>query len=102
MSKSKDRELAFINAIRQNDLVQVFHRSIGSRVLVMTGPFPFLVIGEIKGTLSDFVLIQIETTHVTEMEGKTIRIHVESIETFYIEEEGKPLIPDIQEKPERD
>jgi len=89
------REMARINAMREFDLIDVFQRNLGARALLLMSPFPFLVIGTIRSTAIDFVLIDIETTHVTELEGSTIRINVETIEAFYIEEPGMPPIPEI-------
>jgi hypothetical protein len=80
-----------INDIRQAVLVQTFKEAKGKRVLVMTPFFPFLIIGEIVNVISDFVFIKIETTHIQEIEGEKIRIHIDDIDVFHIEEEGNPI-----------
>ncbi|RUQ29400.1 hypothetical protein ELQ35_10530 [Peribacillus cavernae] len=80
-----------INDIRQAVLSQTFEDAIGKRVLVMTPFFPFLIIGEIKNVKSDFIIISIETTHIQEIEGQRIRIHIDDIDVFHIEEDGSPI-----------
>lgn len=89
------RELAdkgmAINDIRQAVLSRTFEDATGKMVLVMTPFFPFLIIGEIMNVKSDFVIIKIETTHIQEIEGQRIRIHIDDIDVFHIEEEGNPI-----------
>ncbi len=92
---SKPAPETAINAIRMGAVTQAFREGDGQRALVLIGQFPFLVIGEIDRVASDYVLVKVETTHITEIEGKTIRIHIDEIEAFYIEGHG-PSIPSIR------
>ncbi|PGK30365.1 hypothetical protein [Priestia megaterium] len=85
-----------VNAIRQAVVTQTFKDNVGERVFLLIGPYPFLVIGIIVDVLSDYVLVEAEITNVSELDDEEFRIHIDSIEVFYIEEEGKP-IPDIRD-----
>ncbi|MGG3197262.1 hypothetical protein [Priestia aryabhattai] len=85
-----------VNAIRQAVVTQNFKDSIGERVFLLIGPYPFLIIGTIVDVLSDYVVVETEITNVSELDDEEFRIHIDSIEVFYIEEEGKP-IPDIRD-----
>ncbi|MBZ6483975.1 hypothetical protein [Priestia aryabhattai] len=85
-----------VNAIRQAVVTQNFKDSIGERVFLLIGPYPFLIIGTIVDVLSDYVVVEAEITNVSELDDEEFRIHIDSIEVFYIEEEGKP-IPDIRD-----
>jgi hypothetical protein len=45
--------------------------------------------------VSDYVLIEAEVTNIFELDGEVFRVHIDSIEVFYIENEGIQ-IPDIR------
>ncbi|WP_054712807.1 hypothetical protein [Bacillus sp. JCM 19041] len=83
-----------INEIRQAVVTEAFRDAIGQRVLVLIPQFPFLIIGEIVDVVSDYVLIDVETTHITEFEERVIRLHLDDIEVFFIED-GNTEIPTI-------
>ncbi|WP_280157805.1 hypothetical protein P5616_028775 (plasmid) [Priestia aryabhattai] len=85
-----------INALRQAVVSKAFEESAGKRALLLIGPYPFLVIGSIVEVLSDYVVIEAEITNVAELDDEIFRIHIDNIEVFYIEEDGK-LIPDIRD-----
>ncbi|MEH7604416.1 hypothetical protein [Priestia megaterium] len=85
-----------INALRQAVVTKAFEESPGKRALLLIGPYPFLVIGSIVEVLSDYLVIEAEITNVAELDDEIFRIHIDNIEVFYIEEDGKP-IPDIRD-----
>lgn len=80
-----------INQIRQDVVTDTFIESIGQRVFILLPQFPFLVIGEITEVVGDFVFVFVETTHITELEDKVLRIHIDDIHVFYIENDGPPI-----------
>ncbi|MBE3577905.1 MAG: hypothetical protein IMX00_09485 [Limnochordales bacterium] len=45
--------------------------------------------------VEEFIFVQVETCHVMELEGTTMRIYVDDIEVFYIEDE-KHAIPSLK------
>lgn len=96
MSKNKlpQCECQSINAIRQAAVSREFSNNTGNKALVMISPFPFMVIGKIVKVVEDFVFFDVKTTHISELEGKVLRIHLDDIEVFYIEN-GGPKIPVI-------
>lgn len=85
-----------INALRQAVVTKAFEESAGKRALVLIGPYPFFIVGSIVEVLSDYLVIEAEITNVTELDDEIFRIHIDNIEVFYIEEDGKP-IPDIRD-----
>ena len=84
-----------INAIRNAVVSQEFENNQNNRALILIAPFPFLVIGKIIEVVSDFVVIDAEVTNVSELDDEKFRIHMDDIEVFYIEKEGR-AIPDIR------
>ena len=84
-----------INAIREAVVTLAFRNSIGKRALVLISQFPFLIIGTIEEVISDYVVIKAEVTNVTELDDEIFRVHIDNIEVFYIEDEGRK-IPDIR------
>jgi hypothetical protein len=65
----------------------------GKKAFILTPQFPFMVIGKIVKVIDDYVYIDVESTHISELEGKEMRIQVNTIEAFYIEQEGTPIPP---------
>ncbi|BDH61521.1 hypothetical protein MTP04_16510 [Lysinibacillus sp. PLM2] len=84
-----------INSIRQSVVSGEFENNVGNRALLLIFPFPFLIIGRIKNVVSDYVIIESEVTNVTELDGENFRVHIDDIEVFYIEKQGRK-IPDIR------
>ena len=89
---------SLINGRRESAIAAEFLRNKGRRIFIMMAPFPFMVIGRIKGVESDHLYVQIETTHISEIEGRITCIHIDSIQVFYIEKPGFPRIPKIQDQ----
>lgn len=85
-----------INDIREAVLSGEFQNHKGKKALILIFPFPFLIIGKIKEVVSDYLVINAEVTNVTELDDEEFRVHIDDIEVFYIEKEGKPEIPDIR------
>lgn len=90
-----------INNIRWYFVAREFENNQGKRALILIPQFPFLVIGRIVKVVSDFVFVDVETTHISELEGKVLRIHLDDIEVFHIEEKNSPIprITDTQLDP---
>lgn len=80
-----------INEVRSEALTAAFTEATGRRVFLLTDSFPFMIIGRLAEVSSDFVLVNVETTHITELEGQLMRIHLDAIESFYIEDGGVPI-----------
>ncbi|WP_144549575.1 hypothetical protein [Peribacillus simplex] len=95
LSKQPGIEGRDINAIRYEVVSREFKESQGKRVLILITPYPFLIIGSIVEVVSDYVSIKAEVTNVTELDDEQFRVHIDDIEVFYIEKEGRP-IPDIR------
>ena len=87
---------ADINAIREAFVAVEFSNKIGSRALLLICPYPFLIIGEILEVNSDYLVIKAEVTNVAELDDEVFRVHIDDIEVFYIEKNGKK-IPDIRD-----
>lgn len=87
---------------REMALAKEFADNIGLRVFILMFPFPFMLIGTITRVVDDIIYIEVETTQITELEDKVIRVKVSSINVFYIEKPGKPKIPRINNNVEED
>ncbi|WP_019413650.1 hypothetical protein [Paenisporosarcina sp. TG20] len=86
-----------INDKREDALVTHFKRNIGRRVFILTEAFPFMFIGEIKGVMEDIVALDVETTSVPALEGKEWKVHIDSIDVFYIETGIGAKIPHLKD-----
>lgn len=84
-----------INGIRHAVVSQEFENNQNNRALILIAPYPFLVIGKIIEVVSDFVVIEAEVTNVSELDDEKFNIHIDDIEVFYIEKDGR-AIPDIR------
>ena len=85
-----------INAIREAVVAETFSVNVGRRALILISPYPFLIIGEIISVTSDYLVIKAEVTNVAEFDDEVFRVHIDDIEVFYIEINGKK-IPDIRD-----
>ena len=85
-----------INAIREAVVAETFSVNVGRRALILISPYPFLIIGEIISVTSDYLVIKAEVTNVAEFDDEVFRVHIDDIEVFYIEKNGKK-IPDIRD-----
>lgn len=83
-----------INQIRQDVVSEAFAEAVGQRTFILISSFPFMFIGTICEVESDFLFLDVETTHISELEGRIMRIHIDDINVFYIEN-GGPVIPNI-------
>lgn len=88
--------VADINAIREAVVAEAFSESVGRRAFILIAPYPFLIIGEIISVTSDYLVIKAEVTNVAEFDDEVFRVHIDDIEVFYIEKDGK-RIPDIRD-----
>lgn len=91
MSTTNNSGSLDINAIRNEAVEQAFRAAGGKRTLIMTAEFPFMLIGRILQVESDYVFIDVETTHIDPLEDKIFRVHSDRIVSFYIEEPGRPI-----------
>lgn len=85
-----------LNAVRAAHVTCDFKENLSRRALIIMPSYPFLIIGEIIDVVGDYVVIKAEVTNITELDGETFNIHIDSIEVFYIQKPGKPVIPDIR------
>jgi len=85
-----------INAVREAVVAEEFNQNVGRRAFILIAPYPFLIIGEIKSVTSDYLVIKAEITNVAEFDDEVFRVHLDDIEVFYIEKDGK-RIPDIRD-----
>ena len=85
-----------INAIREAVVAKTFSVNVGQRALILICQYPFLIIGEIMNVISDYLVIKAEVTNVAEFDNEVFRVHIDDIEVFYIEKDGKK-IPDIRD-----
>lgn len=87
-----------INTVREFVVTEEFRVNVGKKALILIAPFPFLIIGTIKAVNGDFLIIKADVTNVNELDDEIFRIHIDEIEVFYIEQPGKPEIPDIRHR----
>lgn len=85
-----------INSVREFVVTQEFKDHIGCKALILIFQFPFLIIGNIQNVIGDYLIIKADVTNVTELDDEIFRVHIDTIEVFYIETEGNPPIPDIR------
>ncbi|WP_461480200.1 hypothetical protein [Paenibacillus sp. PvR052] len=52
-----------------------------------------MMIGRIDRMVSDFVVLEAETTNINELDGRMISVHIDQIEVFYIEGKHGVKIP---------
>ncbi|WP_078544054.1 hypothetical protein [Litchfieldia alkalitelluris] len=86
-----------INVLHDQGLIDHFTRGIGERVFVLTPSFPFMFVGTIVDVVTDIVVIEVEVTQFPQLEERTWYIHIHNIEVFYIEREGEPKIPELND-----
>lgn len=75
-----------IGKIRQAFLLEGFAESVGRRAFLVTHAFPFLLIGQIDDVQGDFLFVAVETAYIAELDGTVMRIHVDDIAVFFIED----------------
>ncbi len=86
-----------VNELHDEALIQAFEKGIGKKTLIFTPSFPFVFIGKIKEVIEDHVVIDVEVTLLSELESRLWNVHIHQIEVFYIENEGKPTIPEMHD-----
>jgi hypothetical protein len=85
-----------LHEARFEALQEVFQNNIDHKVLLLTAQFPFLFIGTVIEVVSDFLRVEVETTHIDQLEGRTWLLHIDTISAFYIEKPGEPQIPELE------
>ncbi|WP_246938571.1 hypothetical protein [Bacillus pinisoli] len=86
-----------INDIHDEALIEHFVNGIGRRAFLLTPAFPFLFIGTIKDVVEDLLVMDVETTHIAQLENREWHIHIDSIEVFFIERDNGPRIPNVSD-----
>lgn len=92
-----DVQIPSINAIHDEALIDHFIDGIGRKLLSLTSSFPFIFIGEIIDVVEDYVVVDVETTSIAELEERRWHIHIHDIEVFYIERDDGPRIPELKD-----
>lgn len=90
-NKKYEYNFPTVNDIHDESLIYYFMERVGKKVLIMTPSFPFLMIGIIVETADDYLVIDVETTNISELEQRKWFIHIHDIEVFYVEEDGPPI-----------
>jgi hypothetical protein len=85
------------NLIHDQAIIDHFTAGIGHRVFILTPSYPFMFIGMIMDVVEDMVVVDVETTHFSQLEGRTWFIHVHNAEVFYIERDGEMRIPELKD-----
>lgn len=85
-----------VNDIHDEALIQEFQENIGVKVFILTPSYPFVFIGIIDEVVEDYVVINVETTTISELENRSWFLHIHQIEIFYIEQRGMPRIPELR------
>lgn len=80
-------------------LDETFGRATGKRALVLLNSFPFLVIGCVREVAHGLLAIDVETTHLAELEGRLLWVRLDAVEAFHIEDAAHP-IPVVRTGPE--
>ena len=88
------RSIMDINAIRQTVVSEDFEDNKSKKALVMIGQYPFLIIGNIKDVVSDYVFIEAKFTNIAALDGFLYRVHIDDIEVYFIET-AKHKIPEM-------
>jgi len=83
------QQLRFV-ALRE-EIIQ----GIGNRALFLTAQYPFLLIGEILDVVSDYIQVDVETTHIEQLENRVWTLNIDTINAFYIERPGQAQIPNL-------
>ncbi|ENH97176.1 hypothetical protein J416_07032 [Gracilibacillus halophilus YIM-C55.5] len=87
-----------INVLHDQALIEHFEEGIGRRVFILTPAFPFVFIGKIIDVIEDHVFIDVETTSISQLENRIWNIHIHQIQTFFIERDNGPSIPELKDE----
>lgn len=86
-----------VNEIHDQAIVQHFKDGINHKAFILSPSYPYIFIGSIKDVIGDTVEIEVETTHFAQLENRTWYVHIHNIEVFYIERNGAPKIPKLDD-----
>lgn len=67
-------------------LVEKLELGIGKRIIVMTGAFPFFLVGILEDVRGDSIHVITEFGVPAPLKDQEFCIHLEHIATFYVEE----------------
>lgn len=76
-------------------LVRHFEEFIGNRLFILIPQFPFMFIGTLLAVRNDQLIIDVERTHIEQLENRIWEIHIDTIHTFFIERDEGPTIPTL-------
>ncbi len=71
--------------VRKAALAKKFKRSVGQRIFILLDSPPYTVIGKIEGVHFDRLIVQIDKTNFSDINGKKIYIRLDNIKVFNIE-----------------
>ncbi|WP_394171962.1 hypothetical protein [Guptibacillus hwajinpoensis] len=86
-----------INDIHDQMLIKYFEDEVGRKVIILCSSFPFVFIGVIIEVIDDYVIVDVETTSISQLEDRDWYIHIHDIEVFYIEGGEGPRIPELRD-----
>jgi hypothetical protein len=86
-----------VNVEHDNAIIKAFKKAKGKKVFILTPSFPFLFIGVVKKVVDDLVVLDVDTTQISQLENREWYVHIHQIEVFYIEEKGAPKIPELKD-----
>ncbi len=79
--------------LRTEALSEHFKDNIGNRALILVPQFPYLYIGVVLDVIEDQLLVDVERTHIEQLENRIWEIHIDTIHAFFIERDGMGTIP---------
>jgi hypothetical protein len=94
-SKEKKKK-AYLYGKYVSCLSSYLSEHIGDRIIVLTPSFPYIFIGPICSVLDDCLTIDVETTHIEQLENRHWTINLSDIEVFYVEKDGEAQIPNLK------
>ncbi|MCP8615274.1 hypothetical protein [Salirhabdus salicampi] len=80
---------------RLDSMCNHFIKVKGKRAFFLISQYPFMLIGTVKDVFEDYVEIEADTSIIDTFEQRNWFIHIDTIQTFYDEEEGGPKIPTL-------
>ncbi|WP_246938724.1 hypothetical protein [Bacillus pinisoli] len=81
---------------KRADAMSVHFKKIkGKRTIFLLSQYPFMLIGTVQKVIEDYVEIYADTSIIDSFEQRTWFVHIDTIQTFYDEEDGGPKIPTL-------
>ncbi|MFC0473158.1 hypothetical protein ACFFHM_22340 [Halalkalibacter kiskunsagensis] len=80
-----------ITVIRQRVLYNALLEAVGKRIFLLSEVFPFMIVGNVTSVKEDFVFVVVQVAQSKKLENEIIRIKIDDIEVFYVEEDGPKI-----------